>query len=131
MLLGLSCRYSVDQKQSKVLACRAPEQTDSEFGRRGRHTNVWGFATTVLHLATGQLPYHGLTQHQTLTAMIKRRPPTVPDTLSAWLQQLLKQCLQFDTTKRPIVASLLEVSLRHRLYVASNLSTSSSFNTDM
>ena len=61
-------------------------------------------------MATGQLTYHGLTQHQMLTAMIKRRPPTVSDTRPAWLQQLLRQCLQFDGTKRPLVTSLLEAS---------------------
>ena len=88
---------------------RAPEQTDTEFGPRGSHSDVWGFATTVLHLATGQLPYHGLSQYQMLTAMIKRRPPTVADTLPAWLQLLLKQCLEFDSANRPSVLELLEV----------------------
>ena len=101
MLLVSSCKYLTAQNQS-----RAPEQTNYEYGPRGRYTDVWGFATTVLHLATGQLPYHGLTQNQLLTAMIERRPSTVPDSLPEWLQQLLKQCLQFDSAKRPSVPSL-------------------------
>ena len=97
-------------KQVSCFAYRAPEQTGEGFGRKGSHTDVWGFATTVLHLATGQLPYQGLTQHQMLTAMIKKRAPTVADTLPARLQQLLKQCLQFDTNKRPSVPALLQLS---------------------
>ncbi len=42
--------------------------------------------------------------------MMKRRPPAVADTLPALLQQLLKQCLEFDVTKRPSVPSLLKAS---------------------
>ena len=62
-------------------------------------------------MATGQLPYQGLTPHQMLTAMIKQRPPAVPDTLPEWLQQLLKQCLAFDVAARPSVSQLLQVIL--------------------
>ena len=96
---------------------RAPEQTDSDFGSRGSHTDVWGFATTVLHLATGQLPYQGLTSHQMLTAMIKRRPPAVPATLPEWMRHLLESCLSFDIAGRPSVADLLQVSLFLRLHL--------------
>ena len=92
--------------------CRAPEQTDAELGTRGTHTDVWGFATTILHLATGQLPYNGLNAPQMLTAMIKGRPPAVPSTLPAWLQELLKQCLVFDAAARPSVQLLLQVTRR-------------------
>lgn len=38
-------------------ACSAPEQVDAKFGVRGPHTDIWGFAACVLHLATGQQPY--------------------------------------------------------------------------
>ena len=89
---------------------RAPEQTDAEFGSRGSHTDVWGFATTVLHLASGQLPYSGLTAMQILGAMLRRRPPAVSDTLPAWLQQSLRQCLSFDVAARPTVPQLLQAS---------------------
>ena len=90
---------------------RAPEQTDAEFGPRGTHTDVWGFASTVIHLATGQLPYSGLTPLQILGAMLRRRPPAVADTLPAWLQQNLQQCLSFDVAARPSLLQLLQVSL--------------------
>ena len=70
---------------------------------------MWGFGTTVLHLATGQLPYNGLTPHQMLTAMIKQRSPAVPDTLPEWLQHFLKQCLTFDVAARPSAGQLLKV----------------------
>ena len=90
---------------------RAPEQTDSEFESTGSHTDVWGFATTILHLATGQLPYQGLHPHQVLMAMIKRRPPAVPDTLPEWMRHLLESCLTFDPAARPTVAQLLQASL--------------------
>ena len=90
---------------------RAPEQTDAEFGPRGTHTDVWGFASTVIHLATGQLPYSGLTPLQILGAMLRRRPPAVATTLPAWLQQTLQQCLSFDAAARPSLLQLLQVSL--------------------
>ena len=92
-----------------IHAHRAPEQTDPELGARGPHTDVWGFGTTLLHLATGQQPYKHLTLVQMVTAMTKARPPAVPDTLPAWLQHILQQCFSFDVTKRPSVQQLLQV----------------------
>ena len=89
---------------------RAPEQTDAEFGRRGSHTDLWGFATTVLQLPTGQLPYSGFTPMQIMGAMSRRRPPAVPETLPAWLQRVLQQCLSFDVSARPPVLQLLQAS---------------------
>ncbi len=88
---------------------RAPEQTDPELGARGPHTDVWGFGTTLLHLATGQQPYKDLSLVQMVTAMTKARPPAVPDTLPAWLQHILQQCFSFDVLKRPPVQQLLQV----------------------
>ena len=97
---------------------RAPEQVDAEVGSRGTHTDVWGFATTMLHLATGQLPYAGLTQVQMVSAVLKQRPPAVPDTLPAWLGQILRQCLTFDIAQRPRVPQLLEVIATSCMYTA-------------
>lgn len=89
--------------------CRAPEQADADFGARGPHSDVWGFAATVLHLATGEQPYKNLTVVQMISAMVKSKPPSVSDTLPAWLQHLLKQCFSFNTASRPPVAQLLQV----------------------
>ena len=61
-------------------------------------------------MATGQLPYQGLTPPQMLTAMIKQRPPAVPETIPDWLQQLLMQCLAFDVAARLAVTQLLQVN---------------------
>lgn len=88
----------------------ALEQTGEGFGSRGSYTDVWGFATTILHMATGQVPYSGFNLNQMLTAMIRQRPPAVPDSLPGWLQQLLSQCLSFNITARPSVQQLLQVS---------------------
>ena len=68
-----------------------------EGGLRGSHTDVWGFATTVLHLATGHLPYQGLTHWQIMSAMSQGRLPEVPSSLPEWLQEALTSCLSFDT----------------------------------
>ncbi len=95
----------------KVCMRRAPEQADAEFGHRGPHNDVWGFATCLLHLATAQQPYQDLTLVQMLTAMTRGRPPAVPPTLPAWLQDLLKQCLSFDIPARPSVLQLLQVKI--------------------
>ena len=92
-----------------IRRCRAPEQTDAEFGARGSHSDVWGFAATMLHLATGDQPYKDLTVVQMISAMVKAKPPSVPVTLPAWLQHLLKQCFSFEVTKRLTVLQLLQV----------------------
>ena len=89
--------------------CRAPEQVDADFGLRGTHSDVWGFATCVLHLATGQLPYEGRTHTQMVSAMLKRQAPVVPAGVPKWMQNLLRQCLSFDTATRPSVATLHQV----------------------
>ena len=64
----------------------------------------------MLHLGTGEQPYMGLPPVQMLTAMIKGKPPSQPDTLPPWLQALLQQCFSFDVTKRPPVPQLLQVN---------------------
>ena len=92
-----------------LLVYRAPEQVDKEFGLRGSHTDVWGFATTVLHLATGQLPYQGLTHLQIMFAMSKGRAPEVPSSLPMCLREALTSCLSFDTAARPSVSQLHQV----------------------
>ncbi len=82
---------------------------DKEFGLRGSHTDVWGFATTVLHLATGHLPYQGLTHLQIMFAMSNRRLPEVPSSLPEWLREALSACLTFDIAARPSVSQLHQV----------------------
>ena len=90
-------------------ACRAPEQVDAEFGHLGTHTDVWGFATCFLHLATGQLPYQDLSQLQMVSAMLEGRAPGVSTDLPDWLQHILRQALTFDPAARPSVAMLHKV----------------------
>ena len=65
----------------------------------------------MMHLATGQPPYHDLSQLQMLTAMIKKRQPEIPTSLPAWMQQVLQQCFSFDTAARPSVSYLHQVLL--------------------
>ena len=119
-MLGVTCLHCCPTAYSRawclpgkpnlvVCASRAPEQWDAEFGLRGSHTDVWGFGTCILHLATGQLPYQGLTQLQMVSAMYNRRIPDIPTSLVAWLRQALKDCLSFDTAARPSVAHLHQV----------------------
>ena len=61
-------------------------------------------------MATGIVPYDGLTLTQMVSSMMKRRPPAVPDNLPGWLQQLLRQCFSFDSAARPTIEQLLQVS---------------------
>ncbi len=110
-LHGLHAFMTTSKQSCFLCACRAPEQVDKEFGLRGSHTDVWGFATTVLHLATGHLPYQGLTHLQIMFAMSKGRAPEVPSSLPEWLQQALTSCLSFDTAARPSVSQLHQVRL--------------------
>ena len=125
----LQVSHAVQNSQWLLGTHRAPEQADAEFGPRGSHTDMWGFGTTLLHLATGQLPYQGLTPFQIMRAMDKKRSPDVPDTLPGWLQQLLKQCLTFDVAARPSAAQLLQVtSLTLQCIITSCRSTTLPFS---
>ena len=98
-------------KKGGTHACRAPEQADPDLAV-GPYSDVWGFAATVLHLATGEQPYQDLTFMQMVTAMHREKQPAIPGTLPAWLHNLLKRCFSFDITKRPSVPQLLQVKLR-------------------
>ena len=89
--------------------CRAPEQVDPDFGKQGTHTDVWGFAACMLHLATNQMPYHDLTMVQMVSAMVKQRAPKPPGGWPAGLQQALGQCFSFDAASRPSVPQLQQV----------------------
>ncbi len=104
--LNMVCHDPLIQQ---VISCRAPEQADAEFGVRGPHTDMWGFAACVLHLATGQQPYHGLTHLQLVSAMFKRKSPEVPNSLPSWLRQALQQCLSFEPAARPSASQLQQV----------------------
>lgn len=106
---GHSTHFCSALVQAFYGVCRAPEQADAELGSRGPHTDVWGFAACMLHLATGQPPYHNLSQLQMLTAMIKKRQPEIPTSLPAWMQQALQQCFSFDTAARLSVSRLHQV----------------------
>ena len=92
-----------------LCASRAPEQVDADFGVRGSHTDVWGFASTVLHLATGHLPYQALNYVQIASAMLKKHLPEVPSSLPVWLQEALRSCFIFDTAARASVSQLRQV----------------------
>ena len=46
---------------------------------------------------------------QMLTAMLRQRAPDVPDSLPAWLAELLRLCLNFDANARPTVNNLHQV----------------------
>ena len=63
----------------------------------------------MLYLATGELPYKDLTLVQMVDAMVKGKPPNVPDTLPAWLQHLLRHCFSFDVVERPPLPHLIQV----------------------
>ena len=81
----------------------------AEYAHSGTHTDVWGFAACILHLATGQLPYQGSNPTQ-IASMMPKFLPEVPASLPEWLQQTLKQCFSVNTAARPSVAHLLQVN---------------------
>ena len=109
LVLLFACSYIDLGVPHGKCACRAPEQVDAEFGCLGTHTDVWGFATCILHLATGQLPYQDLSQIQMVSAMLKGRAPEVSSDLPDWLQHILKHALTFDPAARPCAATLHKV----------------------
>lgn len=119
---GRSGHLCVALKQLATCTCRAPEQIDTEFGPTGSHTDVWDFAMTVLHLATGGLPHANLSDIQVVSAMLTGRHwnPAVSAALPNWLQQLLRQCLSKDSHERPSIPHLLQVSHRGLIVGPSN-----------
>ena len=65
---------------------------------------MWGFATFMLHFATGQLLYQGLTQRQLVSVMLRRRPPEVSSRLPEWLPCALGWIPTIDTAAWPSAA---------------------------
>ena len=103
------CRYQEFAWLRWCCGCRAPEQADADFGSRGAHTDVWGFAACILHMASGDIPYKELSMMQMISAVYKKKSPSVPTSLPPWLRQLLMQCLDFDLAARPSTKDILQV----------------------
>lgn len=65
-------------------------------------TDVWAFAASMLHAASGRLPYETGNVFQIVAAHRDRRVPDVAGAALPYvLKELLSRCLTFDAPRRP------------------------------
>ena len=81
----------------------------------GMASDAWGLAASLVHAATGERPFAGLTPHEIADAVVDRRQgPHVPESLPARLRSLLAQCFAHDPAARPplpqVAAALRELA---------------------
>ncbi len=88
--------------------CRAPEGVRPNASPLKASADVWSLAATILFMMTNDVPYSGKTIIQIIAALQHPlAPPTVPDTLPVQLQSLLRQCFQFNPSRRPTAADMV------------------------
>jgi serine/threonine protein kinase len=91
------------------MPCRAPEQ----FTPGHRPTNkvdIWGFASTLLHMLTGAPPWAHDTLLQICTAVgVAKQAPPLPEGLPQQLEALLRGCFEADPARRPTAGAILKV----------------------
>lgn len=72
--------------------------------------DMWAWACTVIHMATGAPPFANLGQMQVCNVVgMQQRSPPVPTHLPVELQGLLQHCLQVDRSLRPTAKEALQV----------------------
>ncbi|KAF6253266.1 hypothetical protein COO60DRAFT_434274 [Scenedesmus sp. NREL 46B-D3] len=86
----------------------APEQ----FTPGHRPTNkvdIWGFASTLLHMLTGAPPWAHDTLLQICTAVgVAQQAPPLPQGLPQQLEALLRGCFEPDPARRPTAGAVLK-----------------------
>lgn len=76
-----------------------------------RQSDVWSFGLIVWALYTGSEPYAEINVAEALQYRLAQRSISVPifNTFSQCVKDLLRQCLDFDYTKRPSFREIVEM----------------------
>ncbi|MDF1663609.1 MAG: serine/threonine-protein kinase [Planctomycetota bacterium] len=93
-------------------AFMAPEQicATGTYGDISEETDVWGLGATLFYCLAGVTPYRERTATSTFIALLSKDPErlrTYQATISEEVDQLVSDCLQRDSTKRPTMAEFL------------------------
>ena len=93
----------------------APEQWDTELGRPTPASDAYAAAATLCHVASGQPPYGNKQMQQIMTdVLVRKRLPTVPDSVPEPLRSALRGALQFHAADRTSVAEMLKAARKSR-----------------
>ncbi|KAJ9504708.1 hypothetical protein QJQ45_027792 [Haematococcus lacustris] len=93
-------------------------------------SDVWSWAVVVWHMASGQLPFDGLTEEEVTQGVVGGQLRLVwPAGVSPALGQLVQQCLQPDPRQRPSAAFLVAALVAEELEVRRAASSGSQQRT--
>ncbi|XP_078150777.1 mitogen-activated protein kinase kinase kinase 18-like [Carex rostrata] len=105
-----------DQKPGQLSgtpAFMAPEVARGE--EQGPAVDIWALGCTVIEMATGKAPWHGIIKDQDILAAVYRigfcsdSVPPIPDWISEEGKDFLMHCLKRDPTKRWSAEKLLNL----------------------
>jgi hypothetical protein len=74
-------------------------------------SDIFNFGLILHELLTGKRTFHGETSMDTLSAILHKEPPALPETLPADLRRIAAHCLEKDPSKRFQSARDLEFAL--------------------
>ncbi|KAF6257707.1 kinase-like domain-containing protein [Scenedesmus sp. NREL 46B-D3] len=107
---GLDELVAADFGLSRVLS-----QTQHQVDESGNPqpltpaVDLWAWACTVLHMATGSAPFANLRESQIVMHVgVSKRPPAIPGSLPEPLRQLLAKCLTVEASQRPSAKEALQ-----------------------
>lgn len=86
----------------------APEQWDPQVrGPVTFETDSWGFGCSILEMLTGVQPWFGESVDNVYQlVVIKQEKPQVPVDLPPTIENVLKDCFQYDPRNRPLLADI-------------------------
>ena len=88
-------------------------------------SDIWTLGLVAFQLATGKMPYSGLSFTEGLVQIIQNPPPSLPETFTPEFRDFIRICLNKDPSERPTATDLLQspfiLTARTHAYVKSVL----------
>jgi serine/threonine protein kinase len=97
-----------------LVTCRAPEQLYRSFGDDSikppltAAADIWAWACSVIHMATGSAPELELDIMAAFRGYLGKKAPAIPAHLPHYLRDILSKCLVVDPLKRPSALEVLK-----------------------
>ena len=86
----------------------APERLGTLYHKYGIKSDVWSLGITLMELATGRNPYHGLNSFDAVTRIIHDAAPRLPEDLfTPPFHAFVTRCLDKQISSRPNYAMLM------------------------
>ncbi len=107
-----------------TLAYMAPEQLRGE--KATPRSDVWSLGVLLYEMASGRLPFEGVTGAEIAANILRESPASLPDRMSANLQSIVERCLSKEAGRRYSGGDALHSALEAIQSVAASASGSPS-----